>query len=120
MYKQLFFIEGKLFGEASRGTTMRHASFIEPSSDLYFCSACGEVFAKFPCLRPDGSQTTWQSHRCMCRKCGPQHQQFFSQFPGSIWRSWDKDFLAALPVSVLQWELNRHLDSIERFPNGYA
>jgi len=117
-YRQLFFIEGKLLGEAQRGRTMHHATLMEPTSDLYFCSHCGEVFAKFPCLRPDGSSTPWQSYRTMCRKCGPR-QSFLTEWPGSVWRGWDHEFLAALPVSVLQWELERHLDSWERIPNGY-
>lgn len=118
-YKQLFFIEGRLLGEVERGSIMRHATFMEPTSDLYFCGLCGEVYAKFPCLRPDGSSTQWQSYRCICRKCGATKQRWLSEWPGSIWHSWDKEFIAALPVPVLQWELERHIESWERIPNGY-
>jgi len=118
-YRQLFFIEGRLLAEAPRSRIMRHATFMEPTSDLYFCGLCGEVYAKFPCLRPDGSSTPWQSYRCVCRKCGATRQRWLSEWPGSVWRSWDKEFLAALPVPVLQWELLRHIESHERVPNGY-
>lgn len=118
-YRQLFFIEGRLLGEATRGPIMRHATFMEPSSDLYFCSLCGDVYARLPCLRPDGTQTPWQAYRCMCRKCGTTRQRFLSEWPGSVWREWDDEFLAALPVPVLQWELMRHIESWERIPNGY-
>lgn len=118
-YRQLFFIEGRLLGEVSRGPIMRHATFMEPTSDLYFCSLCGEAYAKFPCLRPDGSSTQWRSYGRMCRKCGAAKQRWLSEWPGSIWRSWDKEFIAALPVPVLQWELERHIESWERIPKGY-
>lgn len=117
-YRQLFFIEGKLLGEAPRKAILRQGTIMEPTSDLYFCRVCGGTYAKLPCLRPDGQTTPWQSHRGTCRMCA-SFSQFFSDFPGSIWRSWDEPFLEALPVAVLQWELSCHLDNIERFPNGY-
>lgn len=117
-YRQLFFIEGKLLGEAPRQAEFREKTILEPSSDLYFCGRCGEVFARCPVLRTDGSSTWWQSYRCVCRKCASK-QHYLSEWPGSIWRSWDHAFLAALPVPVLQWELQRHIDSWERIPDGY-
>lgn len=117
-YRQLFFIEGRLLGEAPRGLKFVRAELAEPTSDLYFCTLCGEVFAKFPCLRADGSSTPWQSYRTFCRKCAAK-QRYLSEWPGSVWRSWDNEFIAALPVPVLQWELERHIESIERIPNGY-
>ena len=117
-YRQLYFIEGKLLGEAPRGQIMRHAVFMEPSSDLYICPHCGDTWARLPCLRADGTSTSWQSFHRPCRKCLGR-QQFLSEWPGSVWRSWDAEFLAALPPPVLQWELLRHIESWDRFPEGY-
>jgi hypothetical protein len=118
-FRQLFFIEGKLLGETQRAKVFVHSDLTEPTSDLYFCGLCGDVYARLPCLRADGSSTPWQSYRCLCRKCGESKQRFISEWPGSIWRSWDREFLEALPPEVLAWELLRHLDSWQRFPEGY-
>ena len=117
--KQLYFIEGRLLGESPRKAIFVHSTLQEPTSDLYFCGRCGKVYATLPVIRADGSSTPWQSYRHICRQCGVSHQRFLGDWPGSIWRSWDHDFLATLPVSVLQWELERHLDAYERIPNGY-
>ena len=118
-FRQLFFIENKLLGEAPRGLTRWADTYAEPTSDLYFCLHCGDVFARLPVLRADGSTTKWQSYRGVCRSCGVKHGTPYSSFPGSIWRCWDAAFLAALPVPVLQWEFLRHIDNLERNPNGY-
>lgn len=119
MFRQLYFLEGRLVAESPRGLVPCHEVLAEPTSDLYFCHICGDVFARFPILRADGSSTTWQSYRSMCRRCGPAHQRYLSEHPGSVWRTWDKPFLEALPVAVLQWELERHLDSLERFQHAF-
>lgn len=119
LYRQLFFIESRLLGEAPRGYDRIFGEWQEPLSLLFFCSRCGDVYAKCPCIRADGSTTKWQSHSGICRKCGTKHQSYLSEWPGSIFRPWHSEYTAALPVAVLQWELERHLDSFERFPNGY-
>lgn len=112
-FRQLYFLEGKLLAESLRG--LLPLGF-EPTSDLYFCGFCGDVFAKCPCLREDGSETPWQSYRTTCRRC-----QAKSDFPpdivcpGSIWRSWDSPFNAALPMPVLAWELERHIECYTRY-----
>lgn len=118
-FKQLFFIEGRLLGEAIRGLKPVHGELHPPTSDLYFCQHCGEVYARCPVIKDDGSTTTWQSYRATCRKCAPAKQRWLSDWPGSIWREWDKDFCNALPPAVLQWELERHIESWERIPQGY-
>lgn len=111
-FRQLFFIENQLIGEASRGYSSVHRTGAPPMSDLYFCRFCGEVFAKFPCLSLSGAGTPWQSYRSVCRKCKPPHTCV--EIPGSIWRGYDTDFTDALPLSVLRWELDRHLEEYER------
>ena len=113
--RQLFFIEGKLIAEAPRTGFFRHAELAEPLSGIWFCQHCGEVYAKAPVLRPNGTVTPWQSHRATCRKCSSK-ALYNSEVPGSIWLPWDHEFLDALPPPVLLWELQRHLDKAEGVP----
>lgn len=110
-FRQLFFIEGHLLGEATRESFFLHGELAEPLSGLWFCSHCGEVFAKAPVVRANGKPTPWQSHRACCRKCVAKSA---SEVPGSLWLSWDDKLLASLPPAVLLWEFERHLDKAER------
>lgn len=115
-YRQQFFIENRFLGEAV--TTQRaRTPGTEPASELWYCSACGDIYARCPMLRPDGSQMRWIAHCHLCRKCAPR-QRYFSEMPGSVWKSWDAEYLDTLPPAVLQWELLRHIDSYER-TGGY-
>jgi len=111
-FRQLYFIEGQLVGEAFRGFSTAHRTGAPPTSDLYFCRICGEVFAKFPCLALSGAATPWQSYRALCRKCKPVHACI--EIPGSIWRGYDQEFTEALPLPVLRWELDKQLEEYER------
>ena len=86
-------------------------------SALFFCRHCGEVFAKCPIITPEGRVMPWQSFARCCEKCRPPG---LSEWPGSLWLSWDEEFCEALPMPVLQQELQRHLDCWERNPNGYS
>ena len=114
-FRQLFFIEGKLLGSAVRAPVLTFGELAAPLSGLWFCQHCGEVFAKAPVIDDTTNRPTpWQSHRSLCRKCAPS-SPFASEIPGSIWLSWDRDFLAALPATVLTWEFLRHLDRVESF-----
>lgn len=117
-FRQLFIIESHLLGEAQRSASLRHAELAEPLSYFWFCRKCGDIFARAPVYRKDGTLTEFQAQKSLCRKCAA-HQRFFSEFPGSIWLSWDHEFLAALPQAVLAWELERAAVSFETF-GGYA
>ena len=109
-FRLLFFIESRFVAESR---------FIPPPGDrvtssLYFCSSCGETYAKIPAIDQSGHTRPWQSYRSLCRKCSPSQHSLY-EWPGSIWRSWDYPFLEALPLPVLQWEFDRHVDSYLRF-----
>lgn len=119
LFRQLFFIESRLVAEVPRSYDRVFNEWHEPLSLLFFCSRCGDVYAKCPCLRADSSTTRWRSQSGICRKCGLKHQAYLSEWPGSVYVPSLPEYTAALPVAVLQWELERHLDSFERFPNGY-
>ena len=114
-FRQLFFVEGQLLGSALRAPVLVHTELVPPASGLWFCQHCGEVYAKAPVVdESTGHPTPWQSYRGLCRKCAAL-SPFASEIPGSIWLSWDRDFLAALPPDVLTWEFLRHLDRVESF-----
>lgn len=113
MSRQLFFIEGRLLGEAERAPLLIHAEVQSPNSDLYFCTHCGDVFARFPVTHASGKLSPWQSYRSICRKCHSRSTAMYN-VPGSIWRSWDTPFTDSLPQAILSWELDRHLDHLER------
>ena len=113
-YRQLFFIENRLVGEALREPKLIHATLQPPMSYLFFCGYCGEVFARCPVIGVGGNISPWQSIRCCCRACSSK-ARFQSEWPGCITLSWDHDFTNALPMPVLAWELERHLDHYERF-----
>lgn len=109
-YRQLFFIEGRLLGEASRGLVHVHETLQAPMSTLHFCGTCGEVFAKCPVIKADGSPFPWQSYRMVCRKCLPAN----GCVPGSLWLSFDQAYTDAFPLQLLNHELLYHLDHYER------
>lgn len=107
--RQHFFIEGRYLGSASRSPFFREPLLGQlPLSKLFYCSNCGEVFAKCPVELVDNSTTTWQAVYGCCRKCEPSGLQV----PGSIWH-FEAEFTAAFPDAVLLWEVNRHLDNFQ-------
>jgi len=101
-YIQHFFLSGQHFGSAARSPVLRRVGVFAPTSDLYFCTLCGQVYATCPCDPP----THWQSYAGICSRHPYQNSM---QIPGSIWRDGDQEFLAALPHAVLRHELTVHL-----------
>jgi hypothetical protein len=107
--KQHFFIEGRYLGSAARGPIhLPHNELAWPLSKVFYCRTCGEVFAKCPITKPDGSTVPFHSAGALCRKCPPDGSQ---SVPGSITYP-EPEFLAAFPDAVLLWEVQRHLDQL--------
>lgn len=107
--QQHFFIEGKYLGSAERVSPFihsHHGDLREPYGVAYFCRVCGEVWAKFPV---EGRQ--WVSYNVTCRKCDSPTGW---NLPGSIWLSWEKELMEALPFAVLLWEVKRELEWYDR------
>jgi hypothetical protein len=106
---QHFIIEGRYLGSAPRTFDLFAEAF--PRSVLLYCDQCGEAWAKFPVEASDKSVRPWIAYRMTCRK----HTTITHlDVPGSIWLSWDSDFLKALPLPVLEWEFNRQVDYFEK------
>jgi len=88
-------------GTAIRSFVKRQDSVDIPLSYAYFCPTCGEVWARAVCEnRPFFVWTVG------CRK----HQQYNFLIAGSLMLPLEPDFNAILPLDVLKWELERHID----------
>ncbi len=111
-YVQTFIFAGTKLGEAFRKGKQVHEELQRPANLLFYCGNCGLVYAKCPilCFSLCGP---WQSIKGCCMDCTPTSQ---FEVPGSIWITWDEDFLLALPMPVLEQELKRHLDWKEKGP----
>lgn len=104
---QHFLIEGKYLGQALRPPGSPSLGF--------FCYECGEVWARAPV---DGPPTTcptkWHYLASLCRRCGARHQYTLT-VPGSLYFLYpDAGFPAAFPDAVLQWEVQRHFEQLDK------
>lgn len=72
---------------------------------LFFCSRCGEVYAKIPLLAGE-----YIGHRMRCLACGPECL-YWSWPGGSVWLDWDQEFLTSLPPEVIKREFELHLNA---------
>ncbi len=103
---QHYIIAGAYLGSAPRRLVFVHGEPRLPESVLYYCRYCGEVFAKCPV----DSSSQWQAYAMCCGRCPPRS---VFDIPGSVYRDWDRDFVAALPEPVLRQELQRLFDLLE-------
>lgn len=69
-------------------------------SDLHFCEVCGRVYGQ---VEVEGK--AWTSWKGVCDRCPSPHT---FPVPGSLWKSWDHDYLASLPLAVLVREFELH------------
>lgn len=77
------------------------ASISHPPRSLAFaCPVCGEVWAR----RIISPATRWFFWSICCSACHASNPNALS-IPGSIWLSWDREYLLNLPVSVLKAEV---------------
>ena len=112
---QNFIIDGKYLGVGPRKPKRVHETAIIPWSMVFFCAKCGQVYAMCPVTDSLGNVSEFQAFQGLCLRHPPT--KMYSQIPGSIWQSWDKEFLEALPMPVLQYELERHMQAYERLEN---
>lgn len=112
-FRRLFVVEGTYLGESPVAAFFAHEELRAPYSYLWFCQHCGEVFARSPVLNLAGKQSPWQSYASTCRRCVEPGAGFY-RVPGSLWLNWDKDLIAAFPDAVLRYELERHLDQLDK------
>lgn len=80
------------------------------TGQIWVCTGCGVSFARLRVTDPIGRARPYQPLSGRCRSCPPH----FGFVPGSIWLSWDKAFLASLPLPILYRELLLHIEHYER------
>ena len=105
-FPQAFIVEWQYLGRAMRGFV--NAGFPHPFA--FFCPHCGDLWARCPVETPAHTKVLWLSWSRPCRKCPPHS----GEIPGSLILPWEPEFNSALPEEVLRWELNRHLDWLEK------
>jgi len=97
----LIFIEGRLVGEMQLGVVQIHGQLFPPEGRAYFCPDCGDIWARIVVQdRPS---------RAVTIPCRRHHKHPY--WPGgSIWLSWERELMAALPPQVLAREAKRHAE----------
>lgn len=116
MLTQHFFIEGRLVASAERRPILYAGQLAIPDSLLFYCRLCGDVFARAIIEDSERPAQAWQSIRCVCRKCRPRYPSMY-EVPGSLWLSYDDNYLKALPGPVLEHEVKVHFEHFERLQN---
>ena len=113
MYDQSIHIEGRFLGSFVRPAAIVHAERQPPYSYAYFCTDCGEVWAKCPVTDSNGAVSKWQIQGGQCRK-HPGPSPFV--VAGSLLLSWEPEYSSLLLScpDVVQWEYDRHMAFFER------
>lgn len=81
---------------------------IASHSLAYFCSECGEIWARFVCLREDGTPGRFFAHQGPCES----HQDSWS-IPGTLLSGAMEQILDRLPPDALRREFTLHLSYYE-------
>ena len=117
LYRQLFFISGRLVAESqAAGKPLGDDYEYPPSSRLFYCRFCGDAFARVVNLRPNGDTTPWIAYALCCPKCTALASPIFD-VPGSILIE-DQEYFQSLPEPVLERETMLHIDNFERIYHG--
>lgn len=100
-YIQIFIMGNRTLARAERGKQEISTDRYPPNSLLFYCTECGDVYAKFPVIRvSDNRPLSWRSMAGCCTRCRKSYE-----IPGSIWCSWEAEYTRRLPREVLQHEL---------------
>ena len=92
-----FVIEGRHLGAAPcpEGTY----------SQTCLCQTCGELWAKFPVVYPDGRVAKFQNHYEPC----PKHIDPDGRYPQGLFRATMDQEALTWPVGAVRWEFERAL-----------
>jgi len=111
-YRQLFFLGTAFLGETPRHAVRVHEGYLEPSSLVWLCRSCGEVYQRAPVVKADGSTTPWQPLRGLCPRCP---SRWLSDWPGTFYLPLETEYNAALPPEVLLHDFHAHHSHFKRF-----
>lgn len=100
-YIQVFILANKSLASVQRKGQEINAKFYPPNSLLFYCTECGNVYAKFPVMEVITNRIlSWRAMAGCCTRCRKS-----LEIPGSIWCSWEQEYTRRLPREVLQLEL---------------
>jgi hypothetical protein len=105
MFTQTWVIEGESFGPFPISYERSHAELHRPFSIAWFCPFCGDIWAR-RIIAGEGKDSTWTLYHIPCSK----HPHSLSRgLSGSVWLSYETDFLNHMPLPVIRREALLHL-----------
>lgn len=105
LLKQHFIIEGEYLGTGLRKDYSTVGTNLEVYSYAFFCKHCGRVWASCPVEHPS-KKIEWMVCNIVC----PQDTR--TDYGGSIWLSYDKEFIEAFTPAVISREFFWLLDKL--------
>jgi len=112
-FTQHFVIEGRYYGSCLRRRLPNEGNLVNPTSYTYVCPECGDVWAK---AFMEGRRYCIINKRCRLHP----HEGYDSIYDiaGSLLfphiAAYEKAYNEGLPVEVMRWEVERHLDWWEK------
>lgn len=98
-------VNGKLLGSNEIGLFRVHAEFHPPCCFAFMCPVCGEIWARSIVTDESGNVQRWMAFHIPCE----QHHCDGQKPSGSIFMSWEPEFIEALPLPALIREFKLHL-----------
>lgn len=116
MFEQHFYIANRFMGSVVRPHVVVHGERQPPYSYAYFCSVCGDVWAKCPVSEESGEGHLTSVYQIQGGCCPAHASESPFVVPGSLMLSWEPEYNALLLScpDVAKWELECHLDFIEQ------
>lgn len=111
-YTQKFMVEGMFLGETERGKHFNKGELQAPYSEVFVCGGCGDTYAKCPVTDRAGKLQPFMIRGGTCGSCVPWYKR--GNPPGSIWQSWDEEFIKAFPPELIDREFHLMLDWIDK------
>jgi len=113
MLKQILFINGKLIEQREIKGFFSRGEYWPGLSRVWVCPKCGDAWAKAVVLA-DEKVRPFQVYSHPCEQCDALT---YMDPPGSIYLSYDKDFLETLGEAALRREFLLHADYVQKM--GY-
>lgn len=106
MWPQRFSVRGAPFGVAQRGLRSVRETRGVPPSFAWFCPVCGEVWCS--------AKIEGRHYMVWTVPCEDHQDPLLHTIPGSVWLSFEPEFLAELPPEMLRREFDLHIAYAEK------
>lgn len=120
MWKQIFFLEGKMVGTVERSPIFSGSSPVQPLGTAFFCPLCARLWLLAPIK---GSATRCFHSICGLHRPGDRVGIWSlgavsgGDIPGALWIGNDHEWNRALPKALLQRELLLTIKHYEELNN---